>query len=106
MLLQETGEGRGSWGEFLGSGAQPRSRSGKNVAEGISEGLVPDPEAEAGLTGVRWSGTAGPGGEGCPLQATTSLSAFSSVPARSLCGPGYKETVGKTLHSLLMNEHL
>ena len=64
------------------------------------------PDPEAGLIGVlRWA-LQDLEWRGFPLRATMSLTAFSSVPAGSLHGPGYKETVEKTPHSLLINEHL
>ena len=79
MLLQETGEGRGSWGEFLGSGPQPRSRSGKNVAEGLWEGLArPPSRGRPNWDAMVWHCRAWRGGV---------PSARNHVPQRLLLGP-------------------
>ena len=104
MLLQEPGEGRGAGKkEFLGVDLSRGRGQGRRWQKAPGKDSSLDPEA--GLIGVlRWA-LQDLEGRGFPLRATMSLTAFSSVPARSLHGLGYKETVEKTPHSLLINEH-
>lgn len=72
----------------------------------LSQGCSQGPDPKAGLIGVQRWALQDLEGRGFPLRATMSLTAFSSVPAHSLHGPGYKETMEKTPHSLLITEYL
>ena len=99
--------GQGKLGkEFLGSGPQPRSRSGKKVAQQEASGkdsCSPHPPAQLVHNGGHYRTWRGRGS----LCGPPGASLPPPIPApRSLQGPRYKETREETTHALLMNERL